>query len=58
MLVLGLSLDVLGWRFLMITVGLTFPALSIFLHKMERVEKNYPLRIKSLNNETNNEENK
>lgn len=46
MLGLGVMLDVLGLRLLMIAVGLIFPILSYFLHKMERVEMNYPLEFR------------
>lgn len=50
MLVLGLLLDVLGLRLLMIGVGLAFPFLTYFLHRMEKVEMNYPLEKKDDNN--------
>ena len=48
MLVLGLTLDVLGLRILMIIVGLVFPLLAFFLHRMEKVEMNYPLKSKEI----------
>ena len=52
MLVLGLLLDVLGLRLLMIGVGLSFPLLTYCLHKMERVEMNYPLEVRVVSVET------
>jgi len=49
MLVLGLTLDVIGLRILMIIVAFSFPLLSYFIHKMEKVEKNYPLEVRVAN---------
>ena len=55
MLVLGLTLDVLGLRILMVIVGLVFPMLTYFLVKMENVEKDYPLGPKIIKEKEENE---
>jgi len=52
MVVLGLVLDVWGLRLLMIGVGLAFPLLTYFLHKMEKVEMFYPLEVRVVSVET------
>lgn len=57
MLIFGLLLDILGLRILMISVGLSFPFLTYFLHKMEKVEMNYPLEVRVVSVETEYEEN-
>jgi len=46
MIILGVTLDVLGLRLLMISVGLSFPLLTYFLNKMEKVEMYYPLEVR------------
>ena len=56
MVVLGVLLDVFGLRLLMIVVGTIFPLLSYFLHKMEKVEMNYPLEVRVVSVEVESEE--
>ena len=52
MIILGVTLDVLGLRLLMIGVGLSFPLLTYFLNKMEKVEMYYPLEVRVVSVET------
>jgi len=46
MLVLGLTLDLFGFRILCVIISLVFPMLCFFLHRMEKFEKDYPLEVR------------
>lgn len=46
MLVLGLTLGLTGFKILLAVDSLCIPLLCYFLHKMEKVEKNYPIETR------------